>query len=240
MFPVVSILSFPTNYQLLNKMELLGFRGRTTETRASEMPNHLPDAKAQVTNIKETAKKIPKVQGQARQQPTVSFEKDKHQTAQARWKIGATISSSNRAFTTREAYFRRLLASPRASVASVLNSHFTSDEIKLFEPANPKREPILYTLQQHNIKRYQELLNSNRFRRNPLDLAGKMAMFYYGLPVAPLKFSANDEEMEFPDSEDMGMTDDDDDEGFVSQAPLRDLNSHGERTWGQDELRNKG
>jgi hypothetical protein len=98
-------------------------------------------------------------------------------------RICVTIRPDDERFVAAEAYFNRLLRSDKLSIQEILDRHFSKHEVEKFVPTN--RDPIRQW-QAENAVQFQDILKS-QFRGKLPTLACKMAMHWFGLPVAPMK-----------------------------------------------------
>lgn len=137
--------------------------------------------------------------------------------------------------------FADALKDPTRTMDSILSEYFLEFEQQLLAPIiDQKRNPALALLQRENGKRSKELLQSDRFTRVGVDgrpqgltaldpLANKLAMAYFGMPVAPLIL--------LPALKGTESSDDESDDGggllMLSERPLRFLNSYNTRVYGK-------
>lgn len=159
--------------------------------------------------------------------------------APRRW--NAAIKPRSRAFRDVVETFQEQLT--ESSIEEILQEYFTRHERDLLIPADRRRNRALARIQRLNRVRCRMLLQSQRFSTwagiaDSLEL--KLAMLWYGLPVAPIEF---DPEEEFETGSD---TDDDvaraETEKRAAAADrkknsLRFLNSYGQRHFGRDHVR---
>ncbi|KAK6068277.1 hypothetical protein SCUP234_11222 [Seiridium cupressi] len=100
-------------------------------------------------------------------------------------RCNCSITSTHPDFVVMEQYFDRQLRNAHQTVNEILEDHFTPYEIELFIPT--KKAPTVND-QRRNTEQYQDLL-ATTFKDKLPTLAFKMAMLYFGLPVAPMKMA---------------------------------------------------
>lgn len=103
-------------------------------------------------------------------------------------RISVTIRPDDEKFVEMEAYFNRLLRSDSLTIREILEKHFTEHEVEQFIPTN--RLPMCQW-QEENTVQYQDILET-QFRGKMPTLACKMAMHWFGLPVAPMRLLSGD------------------------------------------------
>lgn len=130
-------------------------------------------------------------------------------------------------FLAIEDYFDKLLENSTHTIDQIIYNTFEPHEISLLEPAT--FPPELVQLQRDNIVRYQQILES-RFKDRTPSLQLKLAILYFGLPVAPMKPGVA--EVVVPMDVDFAA-----DETALTHDPLRFLDEHTERTYGQEKNR---
>ncbi|RYP05088.1 hypothetical protein DL764_004049 [Monosporascus ibericus] len=99
-------------------------------------------------------------------------------------RVNPLIKQTDDAFIERERYFERLLQSVYLTIENILEANFNEHEIALFTPASGPPD-IVKSQKEHSI-RYQRLLDT-LFKGKVPSLATKMAILWFGLPVAPMK-----------------------------------------------------
>lgn len=169
-----------------------------------------------------------------------------HGRARKRW--NATIQPQSKEFKDVVNMFGEKLSDPKQTIRKILDEHFTAHERDLVVPADKTRNKALARIQKRNRLRYETLLKSPRFasrKGNAGSLKVKLAMLWFGMPVAPLSLG-------FGESGDSGL--DSDSDGDTTAMPpniqafmckerneksLRFLNSYGMRHFGTDDLRGK-
>jgi hypothetical protein len=141
--------------------------------------------------------------------------------------------------------FEEKLNDPKATVQDVLEEYFTKHERNLLIPADKRRNRVLAKIQRRNRVRYRMLLRSQRFSAwagHAKDLHLKLAMLWFGLPVAPIEFSGADElESGSDTSQDIAEAETDErrEEAATNEKTLRFLNEYGERHFGMALVRRK-
>ncbi|KAK9420571.1 putative C2H2-type domain-containing protein [Seiridium unicorne] len=100
-------------------------------------------------------------------------------------RCNCSITSTHPDFVVMEQYFDRQLRNAHQTVNEILEDHFIPYEIELFVPT--KKAPTVND-QRRNTEQYQDLL-ATTFKDKLPTLACKMAMLYFGLPVAPMKMA---------------------------------------------------
>ncbi|KAI1840075.1 hypothetical protein JX266_013725 [Neoarthrinium moseri] len=98
-------------------------------------------------------------------------------------RINFLITPRDQDFVNMLQYFDKLLRQDNLSVKEILDAHFTSHEVSKIVPTT--KEPIA-TWQKQDAARFQELLET-QFKGVLPTLKMKLTMYYFGLPVAPLK-----------------------------------------------------
>jgi hypothetical protein len=133
------------------------------------------------------------------------------------------------------------------SVQEVIDEHFTPHERDLIVPS--KSSKALREIQRHNRVKYSELMKTARFakwRQEAGRMEVKLAVLWFGLPVAQTDYQPGDSEAEGWDSE----SEEDEDVEIVGRykhlksdqpvgEPLKFLNSYAMRYFGDDSLRGK-
>jgi hypothetical protein len=100
-------------------------------------------------------------------------------------RVNCDITPANPDFVLVEQYFSRQLRNERLTMKDILEGHFTATEIEQFVPST---KDSIAEIQQHNTLHYQKLL-ATTFKDKLPTLECKMAMLYFGLPVAPMKLA---------------------------------------------------
>ncbi|KAI1463253.1 uncharacterized protein F4812DRAFT_255262 [Daldinia caldariorum] len=121
-----------------------------------------------------------------------------------------------------ERYFFTLLRNTNLTIQEILQNTFEPHEICLIEPVS--HPPELVRLQKRNSLRYQQILET-RFQGHAPTLQLKLALLYFGLPVAPMKPGM---------SQELVITDLDflEDKLEISVDPLGFLDEYAERSYG--------
>ncbi|GAB1317760.1 hypothetical protein MFIFM68171_07970 [Madurella fahalii] len=148
-----------------------------------------------------------------------------------------TTDPSSPEFQTVLSAFRLLLRSPDHSLPAILEAYFEPQDRELLIPcvgARAKKNPALAELQRENARSYRELLQSGRFEGwegEGTDLAFRLTLAWFGLPVGPLgdgdEDGEGDEKEEEDESEGEGK----------GEGELGWLNCYTERTFGRDVVR---
>ncbi|RYP84408.1 hypothetical protein DL769_001197 [Monosporascus sp. CRB-8-3] len=99
-------------------------------------------------------------------------------------RVNPLVKPTDQAFIERERYFEWLLRSVYLTIENILEANFDKHEIALFTPASGPPD-IVKSQKDHSV-RYQRLLDTV-FKGKVPSLATKMAMLWFGLPVAPMK-----------------------------------------------------
>ncbi|RYO80687.1 hypothetical protein DL766_008814 [Monosporascus sp. MC13-8B] len=99
-------------------------------------------------------------------------------------RVNPLIKPTDEAFMERERYFEWLLRSVYLTIEDILEANFDEHEIALFTPASGPPD-IVKSQKDHSI-RHQRLLDTV-FKDKVPSPATKMAMLWFGLPVAPMK-----------------------------------------------------
>ncbi|KAI1800326.1 hypothetical protein F4811DRAFT_539616 [Daldinia bambusicola] len=122
-----------------------------------------------------------------------------------------------------ERYFFTLLRNTNLTIQEILQNTFEPHEICLIEPVS--HPPELVRLQKRNSIRYQQILET-RFRGHAPTLQLKLALLYFGLPVAPMKPGM---------AQEMVITDLDflEDKLEIMSDPLGFLDEYAERVYGE-------
>lgn len=160
-----------------------------------------------------------------------------------RW--NAAIKPRGKTFKAIVAIFEEKLEEGNTPVQNILDNYFTKHEIDLMVPANKRRNRALARIQRRNRVRYKMLLRSQRFApwaNQATTLKLKLAMLWFGLPVAPIEFDPEDESGSGSDTGDdiaEAKTDARREERAKHENSLRFLNSYGQRYFGRDQLRSE-
>lgn len=155
----------------------------------------------------------------------ISFREKKPFAARA----NPRIDQNSPEFLDMEKYFMQLLRQTQYTIEEILENTFEEYEIKIFQPMSTS--PEMNQLQNSNTLRFRNLLQT-RFKGRVSTLQLKMAMLYFGLPVAPMKPGAF--QMPVPTDLDFG------EDGTVFRPdPLQFLDNYTERTYGDSSKRGK-
>lgn len=113
------------------------------------------------------------------------------------------------------------------SLETILSGHFSRRQAQLFTPTS---RPDLYQQQQRNTVLYYQLLSDRFMEFEKNDLALKLAMLYFDLPVEPmiLPWDRFIKRIEIRPPEPAA---------YDVQAPLHFLTAHKERNWGREALK---
>ncbi|KAI1764686.1 hypothetical protein GGR53DRAFT_302236 [Hypoxylon sp. FL1150] len=137
------------------------------------------------------------------------------------------IDQTHAGFLEMEQYFQRLLRQTNYTIEEILENTFEPHEILLFTPVSGF--PELNQLQNNSALRFQNLL-ATRFKGRASTLQLKMAMLYFGLPVAPMRPGAY--QMPVPTDLDFG-----EDATIFRPDPLQFLDDYTARTYGDSSKR---
>jgi hypothetical protein len=160
-----------------------------------------------------------------------------------RW--NASVKPRGQAFKEIVSIFEEKLAEPETTVQNILDEYFTRHERELVIPADKRRNRALAKIQRRNRARYRILMRSQRFAPwadQATTLKLKLAMLWFGLPVAPIEFDWEDELASGSDTADDIAeieTDKNREKAAKDENRLRFLNSYGQRHFGRDHLRSK-
>lgn len=143
-------------------------------------------------------------------------------------RVDPLIEPADERFRKTEQYFATLLKTD-ASLDQILEANFDSHEIELIRPA--AGPPDLLRWHKENSIRYQRHLNTV-FKGCAPTMALKMAMLYFGLPVAPIKVGT-DQSVQI---DDLDLLEDDVE---VQPDPMNFLGMYTERCYGDPEKRGK-
>ncbi|KAK3321846.1 hypothetical protein B0H66DRAFT_638371 [Apodospora peruviana] len=119
-----------------------------------------------------------------------------------------------------------LLKSETVTIDGILNKAFSPFERELLGPAQKSRNPALVEIQAQNKKSYSALLN---------DLAFKLTLAYFGLPVAPMTIDFQQQWVGYGEVDDVDEHDLDLDE--PPGGYLHFLNDYHERMSGKNDFR---
>lgn len=103
-------------------------------------------------------------------------------------RVHPSILPFDEEFINVERYFHMLLRLHNLTIHQILESHFEEHEISLIVPVSDPPEIVQW--QKENIINYQRLLQTV-FNKKVPTVQLKLAMLYFGLPVAPIKFGKN-------------------------------------------------
>jgi len=186
---------------------------------------------------KETIKRT--VQKRERAKMEVRRDRQLAATVGLRWDPNIDPSSSE--FQERLQSFNDLLNQTEGptTIEQILRFNFSQHERDLLLPADRKRNPALAAIQSRNKVLYAELLRSKRFKKwaPKANLAFKLTMASYGLPVAPLtvdsaqQWAADESDLDGAGSDWMR------DKGEPAEGRLRFLNDYHVRMYEWDGIR---
>jgi hypothetical protein len=121
-------------------------------------------------------------------------KRDKKLTRSAPSRWNPAIDPSSKEFAAKVAHFREALTATdgrAGSLDEILPKQFSPHERSLLIPVDRERNSVLADIQKRNARSYSELVRSERFRKwvekGGDQLAFKLTMLWYGLPVAPLR-----------------------------------------------------
>jgi hypothetical protein len=99
--------------------------------------------------------------------------------------LNLNINQHDNAWIKRRDYFVRALKHPTDKPIAIFNRHFTKTQQLYLMP--PNEDALILAIQKDHTQEYKEALGSTgRFRGVPDDLATKLAMLSFGLPIEPL------------------------------------------------------
>lgn len=169
--------------------------------------------------------------------PSQVAQRDRELTRRARKRWEVDIDPGKKHFTDRYNSFQSLLDSETMTLDKILNTIFSPQERQLLIPANRQLRPRVAEIQKQNQQTYLALLNSRRFKawtsEHEPDLALKLTLAYFGLPVEPL---SADTYYQLRD----GVSDDDDEELpalMPAKRNLRFANKYSTQMYGRDAMR---
>lgn len=144
-------------------------------------------------------------------------------------RVNPLIDPNSDEFVEKEKEFLSLLRHEELTLRQILQSCFTDHEVSLLTPMS--EPPELVEWQKDNTLRYNRLLQTS-FKDKQSTTQLKMAMTYFGLPVAPLKMgriqSVTPLDVDFLE-----------DQTIFQADPLEFLDDYTERSWGNPNLRSK-
>ena len=164
-------------------------------------------------------------------------DKELLKAAPERWR--PDITPADNEFVEKLAEFKKTLAEPSTTINDILTTQFEPHERELIIPTSKGTNRALAEIQAGNRKLYSELLRSGRFRNYApgTDLAFKLTLLFFGLPVAPITPSFEDDEQFLDISEDDDDEDDSEDFEPSPGSKLRFLNGYKVRMYEKDSLR---
>lgn len=166
-----------------------------------------------------------------------------HTPPRQRW--CAAVKPRGQAFKEIVAIFEEKLEERDTTAQDILDRYFTKHERDLMIPADKRHNRALARIQRRNRVRYKMLMRSQRFApwaEQATALKVKLAMLWFGLPVAPVEFDAEDEwESGSDTADDMAEAETEKrrEEAAKRADSLRFLNSYGQRYFGADRLRSE-
>lgn len=161
--------------------------------------------------------------------------------ARQRW--NAAIKPRSQAFKNIVTIFEDKLAGGDMTIQKILDEYFTKYERDLVTPADKRHNRALAKIQSRNRARYRMLMRSQRFAPwadQATSSNVKLAMLWFGLPVAPFEFDLDDEFRSSSDTADdvaEAETERRRERAAQNENSLRFLNSYGKRYFGRDNLR---
>ncbi|KAK7753077.1 hypothetical protein SLS62_005027 [Diatrype stigma] len=144
-------------------------------------------------------------------------------------RVDPCILPTDKVFLEVEKYFQMLLRSTRLSIDQILEATFEQHEISLLVPTSGPPDVVRW--QKENTIRYQALLRTV-FKGKQPTVQLKMAMLYFGLPVAPLKMG-RDQSVKPIDLDFL------EDEVFLDRPALDFLDMYPKRCYGDATRRTK-
>jgi hypothetical protein len=222
-------------------------RGRTNTSQQGKKPRLEPittagllddysedDDSSIISSSSEQGFKLIEAQERAMDK-ALETEKKARAEAGERWDV--TIDPSSDEFLDCYEEFRAALQDSGQTTEHVLEtSGFTAHERALLAPMERARNPSLHRIQVDNSRQYHHLLTMERFSqwKDKANLAFKLTMLWFGLPVAPMTVDfAQRLGTWMDDSEDPAH----ESSHVLSVGRLRFLNSYGVRYYGKDALR---
>lgn len=144
----------------------------------------------------------------------------------ASMRFNPAIGPNDTAWKKQYQRFRGLLALPKKTIQQILMENFTQHEARMFVQAD---RDDLKAIERRNTDRYYRLLEG-RFSTVKKNLATKMTMMYFGLPVEPMISPLDALHMEIEPREPEGQL-------YDVVPPLHFLTAHEHRNWGKDALK---
>ncbi len=144
-------------------------------------------------------------------------------------RVNPFIKPDDEKFLEIERYFESLLRINHLSLDQILESNFDSHEISLITPTSGPSDVVKW--QKEDSVRYQRLLHTT-FKGKVPSIQLKMAMLYFGLPVAPLKIGR----IQTVGEQDLNFLED---RSIFDRDPLEFLEDHTERFFGDATRRSK-
>ena len=144
-------------------------------------------------------------------------------------RVNPLIDPMSEEFVEKEKEFLSLLRHEELTLKQILQTCFNDHEASLLTPLSEPAELVEW--QKDNTLRYNHLLQTS-FKGKESTMQLKMAMTYFGLPVAPLKMgrlqSVTPMDLDFFE-----------DKTVFEGDPLEFLDDYTERCWGKPTMRSK-
>jgi len=178
---------------------------------------------------------------QKRERAKREVRRDRRLAATAGLRWDPIIDPSSSKFQERLQSYHNLLNQKEGltTIEQILRVNFSKHERDLLLPADRRHNPALAAIQSRNKVLYGELLRSKRFKKwaPKADLAFKLTMASYGLPVAPLtvdyaqQWAVDESDLDGAGSDWVR------DNGEPAEGRLRFLNHYHERMYEWDGIR---
>lgn len=143
-------------------------------------------------------------------------------------KVDVALVPAHRKWKKTYGYYKNQLAENK-SIQEILDENFSELQAALIIPADT---PDLQQLQATQSREYRAILETDDFEQVESNMALKLTMLEFGLPVEPLRLPFDNLREYMDDRESEASR-------YDVKPPLHFLTAHKHRNWGKDSLRGK-
>lgn len=231
--------SFSSRTNEDNNSEVDEDPARAQRHRPVPIQTNLPDDSARREERLRAATEAQSRAQESRVLETIARDRRLRDEAPDRWQ--PDIDPDSDEFAAILSHFSTRLRNKHDTLDNILSEELSPHECALLTPADRADNAPLAAIQARNTALYSELLQTPRFQdwAPRADLAFKLTLVFFGLPVAPMRMSSNQAWKGL--AEQSGWDDDEllvpQEDGEPSNGRLRFLNEYWMRMYEQDGLR---
>jgi len=183
--------SFPSRTDENSNAEVEGDPAPTQRHRPVPIQTNLPDDQARREERLRAADEAQARANESRVLGMVARDRKLREEAPDRWQ--PNIDPNSDEFSTILNHFTSRLRDKHDTLDNILSEELAPHERALLTPVDRADNAPLAAIQAHNTALYSELLRSQRFQdwAPRADLAFKLTLVFFGLPVAPMRLSSS-------------------------------------------------